>query len=95
MAGLRFSTKESEGQCVMITGISMMLTWFVANLVSPTHRHIAMMLIMVRDPTLSGWMTSVAVEEKLRYLVALTGAGELLTATMARTQVYFVTLSFH
>ena len=86
-AGLRFSTKESGAQCVMITGISMMLTWCVVSLVSPVHPHITIVRITVRDLTLSGWMMSVAVEENLRYLIALIGAGEWLAAAIARMQV--------
>ena len=75
-AGLRFSTKESGAQCVMISGILMMLTWCVVSLVSQVHHHIPMVRNTVRDLTLSGWMMSDAVEEKLRYLIALIMAGE-------------------
>ena len=72
-----------------------MLTWCVVSLVSPMHPQLIKVRDMIRDLTPSGWMMSVAVEEKLRYLIALIGAGEWLAAVIARMQVYFVTLSFH
>ena len=86
-AGLRFSTKESGAQCVMMSGISMMLTWCVVSLVSPVHHHIPIGRDMVKDLTLSGWMMSDAVEEKLRYLLALIGAGEWLAVAITKMQV--------
>ena len=85
--GLRFSTKESGAQCVTITGVSKMLTWCVVSLVFPVPLPLNAVHDTVRGLTPSGWMMSVAVEEKRRYFIALIVAGEWLSAPIARMQV--------
>jgi len=70
-AELRFSTKESGAQCVMITGISMMPTWCVVSLVSPAHLLLLAVHDMVRVPIQSGWMMSIVEEERLHCLIVL------------------------
>ena len=70
-AKLKFSTKESGAQCVIMTGISMMPTWCFVSLVSPTHLLLLAVDNTVRVPILSGWMMSIVAEERLRCLIAL------------------------
>ena len=87
MVALRSFIKGSGVQFVMTAGISMMLKWFVANLVfaTPPLRHRAQ--ITVRDLILFGWIMSAARETKLRCLTAHMQDGVLRTVVITRTPV--------
>ena len=88
MAGLRFSTEESGVLCVMMNGVSMMLTWCVVSLVFPTPLPLDAAHDMVRDLTPSGWIMVLVVEgERLHCLTAVILAGDMLIVTIARMQV--------
>ena len=93
MAELKFITTANGAQCVMISGISITLMWFAVSLVSPvrTRHHAAR--DMAKDLTLSGWMTSIAVEQRLHCFTAHMLAGEETAAVaIARMQAWSVTL---
>jgi len=67
MAVLRFITVASGAQCVMMTGISMMLMWYVVNWASLVHPGLLVKQSTVRELVLSGWMTSGVKEERHLY----------------------------
>ena len=87
MVALRFFIMGSGVQFVMMPGISMMLKWFVANLVfaTPPLHHTAQNT--VKDLILFGWMRSAARETKLRCLTAHTRDGVLRTVIITRMPV--------
>ena len=76
MAELKFITTASGAQSVMITGISMTLMWFAVSLVSPVRPRHHASRDMAQDLTLSGWMTSSAVVQKLHCFNAHMLGGE-------------------
>ena len=76
MAELKFITTANGAQSVMTTGISMTLMWFAVSLVSPVRPRHLIVHDMAKDLTLSGWMTSSAVEQKLHCFNAHMLAGE-------------------
>ena len=92
MAELKFITTANGAQSVMITGISMTLMWFAVSLVSPVRTRHHPARDMAKDLTLSGWITSSAVEQRLHCLTVHVEAGENTTVTMARMQAWSVTL---
>ena len=93
MAELKFITTANGAQSVMITGISMTLMWFAVSLVSPvrTRHHAAR--DMAKDLTLSGWITSGAVEQRLHCITVHIEAGEHTAVAMVRMQAWSVTLN--
>ena len=66
MAELRFITVGDGAQCVMMAGISRMLTWSVESWASPEHPVLLFKQSTVRGLALSGWMTSVVKETRYR-----------------------------
>ena len=93
MAELKFITTADGAQCVMITGISMTLMWFAVSLVSPVRLRHLIEHGMAKDLALSGWMTSIAVEQRLHCFTAHMLAGEETAAVaIARMQAWSVTL---
>ena len=86
MAELKFITTADGAQSVMMSGVSKTLMWFADSLVSPVRpRHYAAR-DMAKDRTLSGWITSGAVEQRLHCLTVHIMAGENTTVAMARMQ---------
>ena len=93
MAELKFITTADGAQCVMITGISMTLMWFAVSLVSPVRLRHLVMHGMAKDLALSGWTTSIAVEQRLHCFTAHMLAGEETAAVaITRMQAWSVTL---
>lgn len=92
MAALKFFTAGNGVQCVMILGISKMLTWCAVSLVSavPLRHHAAR--DMVRERTLSGWITSHVMEGNILCLTVRMLDGEKKTVATARIQAWSVTL---
>ena len=86
MAELKFITTANGAQSVMITGISMTLMWFADSLVSPVRPRHLIVRDMAKDLTLSGWMMSIAVEQRLHCFTVHMLAGEHTTVAMARMQ---------
>ena len=86
MAELKFITTANGAQSVMITGISMTLMWFADSLVSPVRPRHLIVHDMAKDLTLSGWMMSIAVEQRLHCFTVHMLAGEHTTVAMARMQ---------
>ena len=76
MAELKFITTADGAQSVMITGISMTLMWFAVSLVSPVRPRHLIVHGMAMDLALSGWITSCAVEQKLRWFTVDVMTGE-------------------
>ena len=76
MAELKFITTANGAQSVMITGISMTLMWFADSLVSPVRPRHLIRHDMAKDLTLSGWMMSIAVEQRLHCFNAHMLGGE-------------------
>lgn len=62
-------------------------TWCVVSLVSPVLTWPLSRWHTARDLILSGWMMSLAPEERLHYLIALTEAGGSMTVDITRMQV--------
>ena len=92
MAELKFITTANGAQSVMITGISMTLMWFAVSLVSPVRPRHHAARDMAEDLTLSGWITSGAVEQRLHCFTVHIESGENTTVAMARMQAWSVTL---
>ena len=92
MAELKFITTADGAQSVMIPGISMTLMWFAVNLVSPVHPRHHAARDMAKDLTLSGWITSSAVEQRLHCFTVHIMAGEHTTVAIVRMQAWSVTL---
>ena len=93
MAELKFTTTADGAQSVMITGISMTLMWFAVSLVSPVRLRHLLVHGMAKDLALSGWMTSIAVEQRLHCFTAHMLAGEETTGVaIARMRAWSVTL---
>ena len=89
MAVLRFITVGNGAQCVMITGILMMLMWCVVSWVSLEHPALLFKQSTVGGLVLSGWMMSIVKEEKLRcYSVLTVGGDGHLAVVIARMQVW-------
>ena len=76
MAELKFITTADGAQSVMMAGISMTLMWFAVSLVSPVRLRHVRMHIMAKDLALSGWMMSLAVEQRLHCFTVHMLAGE-------------------
>ena len=93
MAELKFITTADGAQCVMMPGISMTLMWFAVSLVSPVRPRHHAARDMAKDLTLSGWITSSAVEQKLHCFTVHIMAGDHTTVAMARMQAWSVTLN--
>ena len=93
MAELKLITAGDGAQCVMITGISMMLTWCVVSLVSPTRPPTLAVRHMARDLVLSGCGKPTVVEERLHCLTVLLDPVIQVVVVVVRMQVLFVTLS--
>ena len=92
MAELKFITTANGAQSVMITGISMTLMWFVVSLVSLVRPRHLIVHGMAKDLTLSGWITSGAVEQRLHCFTAHIEAGEHTAVAMVRMQAWSVIL---
>ena len=92
MAELKFITTANGAQSVMMAGISMTLMWFADSLVSPVRPRHLIRHDMAKDLTLSGWMTSGAVEQRLHCLTVHVMAGEHTTVSIVRMQAWSVTL---
>ena len=86
MAELKFITTADGAQSVMMAGISTTLMWFAVSLVSPVRPRHHAARDMAKDLTLSGWITSGAVEQRLHCLTVHIMAGENTTVAMARMQ---------
>ena len=86
MAELKFITTADGAQSVMMSGISMTLMWFAVSLVSPVRPRHLMRHDMAKDLTLSGWMVSIALEQRLHCLTVHIMAGEYTTVAMTRMQ---------
>jgi len=71
MAVLRFIIVGNGAQCAMITGISMMLMWYVVSWASLVHPGLLVKQSTVRELVLSGWMTSSVKEERDSYWTVL------------------------
>ena len=76
MAELKFITTADGAQSVMMSGISMTLMWFAVSLVSPVRPRHLIVHGMAKDLALSGWITSCAVEQKLRWFTVDVMTGE-------------------
>ena len=76
MAELKFITTADGAQSVMITGISMTLMWFAVSLVSPVRPRHHAARDMAEDLALSGWIMSLAVEQRLHCFTVHMLAGE-------------------
>ena len=76
MAELKFITTADGAQSVMMAGISMTLMWFADSLVSPVRPRHLKMHSMAKDLTLSGWIMSLAVEQRLHCFTVHIMAGE-------------------
>ena len=76
MAELKFITTADGAQSVMMAGISMTLMWFADSLVSPVRPRYNAARDMAQDLTLSGWMMSLAVEQRLHCFTVHMLAGE-------------------
>ena len=76
MAELKFITTADGAQSVMMAGISMTLMWFAVSLVSPVRPRHLVVHGMAKDLALSGWITSCAVEQKLRWFTVDVMTGE-------------------
>ena len=83
---------ESGAQCAMIAGIFMMQMWYAANLASLVRPPLLMAHNTVRDQVISGWMTSIVMEQKPRFSTVTTyKCGLQITGvSIARMQVWFV-----
>ena len=92
MAELKFITTADGAQSVMMAGISMTLMWFAVSLVSPVRPRHHAARDMAKDLTLSGWITSGAVEQRLHCLTVHVMAGEHTTVSIVRMQAWSVTL---
>ena len=92
MAELKFITTADGAQSVMMSGISMTLMWFAVSLVSPVRLRHVRGHIMAKDLTLSGWIMSIAVEQRLHCFTVHMLAGEHRTVAIARMQAWSVTL---
>jgi len=89
MAVLRFITVGNGAQCAMMTGISMMLMWYVVSSASLVHPGLLTVQSTVRGLVLSGWMTSGVKEERHRCYSVLTKGGDGKPAVLiARMQVW-------
>ena len=86
MAELKFITTADGAQSVMITGMSMTLMWFAVSLVSPVRPRHLMVHGMAKDLTLSGWMTSSAVEQRLHCFTVHIETGENTVVAIMRMQ---------
>ena len=92
MAELKFITTTNGEQCVMMVGIPMTLMWFAVSLVSSVRLRHHAARDMAEDLTLSGWIMSPAVEQRLHCFNAHMLAGDHTTVTMVRMQAWIVTL---
>ena len=92
LAELKFITTASGEQSVIITGISMTLMWFAVSLVSPVRPRHLVKHSMAKDLTLSGSITSSAVEQRLHCFTVHIMAGDHTTVAMTRMQAWSVTL---
>ena len=92
MAELKFITTVNGAQCVMITGISMTLMWFADSLVSPVCPWHLIVHGMAKDLALSGWMMSIAMEQRLHCFTVHVMVWEHTTVSIVRMQVWSVTL---
>jgi len=90
MGVLRFITVGNGEQCVIITGISMMLMWYVVSWASPEHPGLLVKQNTVRGLVLSGWMTLIVKEMRHRYSSVVVEDWEHLTVVIARMQVWSV-----
>lgn len=83
---------ESGEQFAMMVGIPMMQMWCASNLASLMLLPLPMLQHTVRDQVISGWMTSIVKEQKLRFsTVAIYKRGlQISDVPMARMQVWFV-----
>ena len=86
MAELKFIATVNGVQSVMISGISMTLMWFAVSSVSPVRTWHYAARDMAKDLTLSGWMTSSAMEQRLHCFTVHIMAGEDTTVAIARMQ---------
>lgn len=86
MAALKFFTAGNGVQCVMILGISKMLTWCAVSLVSAVRLRHHAARDMVRELTLSGWITSHVMEGNIHCLTVRMLDGEKKTVATARIQ---------
>ena len=75
-AELKFITTADGAQSVMMAGICMTLMWFAVSLVSPVRLRHVRMHIMAKDLALSGWIMSLAVEQRLHCFTVHIMAGE-------------------
>ena len=89
-AVLKSSIMELGEQFVMITGTSMMPTWFVASWDSLVHPLLLLKQHMGKELVRSGWMRSVVMEQSLHCLNVRTEVGELTTVATVKMQVWFV-----
>ena len=92
MAELKFIMTANGAQCVMISGISMTLMWFAVSLVSPVRPRHHAARDMAEDLAISGWIMSIAVEQRLHCFTVDIMAGEYKTVAMTRMQAWSVTL---
>jgi len=90
LAGLKFITVGNGAQCVMMTGISMMLMWYVVSWASLVHPGLLVKQSTVRELVLSGWMTSGVKGTRHRYYSVAIMEWELRTVAIARMQVWSV-----
>jgi len=90
LAVLRFFTMGRGAQCVMMTGISMMLMWSVGSWASFVHPGLLGKQSTVRGLVLPGWMTSGVKETRYRYYSAAIEEWEMRTVAIARMQVWSV-----
>ena len=92
MAELKFITTADGAQSVMITGVPMTLMWFAVSSVSPVRpRHYAAR-DMAEDLALSGWMTSIAMEQRFHCFTVHVMVWEHTTVSIVRMQAWSVTL---
>jgi hypothetical protein len=84
MAVLRFITVGDGARCVMTSGISRMLMWYVVSWASLVHPALLLERSTVRGLVLSGWITSSVKEERHCYNGVLIMDGDLRTVFIAR-----------
>ena len=92
MAELKFITTANGAQSVMMAGISMTLMWFAVSLVSPVRPRHHAARDMAKDLAVSGWITSIAEEQRLHCFTVHIMAGEYTAVSIRKMQAWSVTL---
>ena len=90
MAVLKSFIMGPGEQFVMMPGVSVMPTWFVASWDSLVHHLLLVAQSTAKGLVRSGWMMSVVMEESLHCFNVDTQVMESKTAVTVKMQVWFV-----